>query len=152
MTDTQKWLLFGGILLIVAVLLFLPIIPGRAQAQVPSITLDWTAPADDDADASSGPATSYQMRWSSTRPDTTSQAAMDSWWATATAVASLPTPAVLGTAQSVTVPGPFPSGRTYYFVMKACDEVPNCSVYSNVAAKVVPDTLPPSRIVDLRVR
>lgn len=151
MTTSLKWVI--GIAIVVAALFALAVfVPIQGHAQVPSITLDWTAPADDDGIASTGPATTYQMRWSTVRPDTTSTAAMDTWWAGATMVPGLPTPLVLGTTQSVTVTGPFLTGTNYYFVMKACDEVPNCSGYSNVAVKFVPDTTPPSRIIDLRPR
>lgn len=149
MTNSETWALgLAGIVLLLA-LLFIPFLPGKAVAQLPSVTLDWTAPGDDGA---IGTASTYQMRWSTVRPDTTSTAAMDAWWAAATSVPGLPAPAVSGTRQSVTVAGPFPAGQTYYFVMKACDEVPNCSAYSNVAAKPVADTTPPSRILDLIVR
>ena len=140
------WVL--GSLAFVVLLLFLPI---GGSAQVPTVILDWTAPGDD---GNVGTATSYQMRWSTARPDTTSQATIDTWWATATPVLSLPVPLVAGTRQSVTVSpgvGPFLPG-SYYFVAKACDEVPNCSLYSNVATKVVPDATPPARIIDLVVR
>lgn len=144
---TKTWLIVGVLLLgLGAAVLFLPIVPGKAQAQVPSVTLDWTAPGDD---GNVGTATTYQMRWSTTRPDTTSATAMDSWWAAATAVTNLPAPQVSGTRQSVTVSGPFPAGFTYYFVMRAADEVPNWSGYSNIAVRTVADTTPPSRVIDL---
>lgn len=142
------WAVSIFIILLIIVLL-LPIIPGKSIAQVPSITLDWIAPGDD---GMIGTASTYEMRWSTTAPDTTSQTTMGTWWAAATIITGLPTPNISGTAETFTVPGPFASSQTYYFVMKACDEVPNCSVYSNVAWKFVPDTLPPSRIIDLRIR
>jgi hypothetical protein len=129
------------------VLVFVPLFP--VHAQVASITLDWTAPGDDGV---IGTASSYQVRWSATKPDTTTTAAMNAWWSAAASVATLPAPAIAGTAQSVAVPGPFTTGQTYYFVILACDEVPNCATYSNVASKFLPDTVPPSRIVDLRTR
>ncbi len=121
------------------------------KAQVQSVTLDWTAPGDDGV---VGTASSYKMRYSSTRPDTTSQTAMDAWWASAIVVNTppLPVPLVAGTSQSVTVTATFISGNTYYFVIQACDEVPNCSPYSNVAAKFIPDTIPPTRIINLFAR
>jgi hypothetical protein len=43
-------------------------------------------------------------------------------------------------------------GRSYYYVIRACDEVPNCGAYSVVAVLTLPDTMPPRRIVDLRAR
>jgi len=144
----KTWLgIVGAVVGLLFILLFVPLIP--VHAQVPSITLDWTAPGDD---GNVGTASTYEMRWSTSKPDTTTLAAMENWWSTATAVSAMPAPLPSGTTQSKTVPGPFVTGTTYYFVIKACDEVANCSAYSNVASKFVPDTLPPSRIIDLRPR
>jgi hypothetical protein len=139
------WLLLA-LAILVGIVFFLPI---PSHAQVPQITLDWIAPGDD---GMVGTASTYQMRWSTARPDTTSMTTMDAWWAAATVVTGLPVPLISGTSQAMTVNGPFVTGTNYYFVMKACDEVPNCSIYSNVAVKFVPDTTPPSRIIDLRTR
>src|SRR5688572_18101329 len=136
------WALVGTALLgALALLFFLPI---PVHSQVPSITLDWTATGDD---GDIGTASTYQMRYSSTKPDTSNALAMDNWWANATQASGLPTPLVSGSPQSVTVAvtGGFQTGRTWYFVMKACDEVPNCSGYSNVATKFLQDIFPPSR-------
>lgn len=143
----MKWILWFAIAaLLVSAILLLPV---SGRAQLPTVTLDWTAPGDD---GNVGTATTYQMRYSTTRPDTTLVSAMDSWWGSATSVLSLPVPLVSGTPQSVTVPGPFAAGSTYYFVLRAADEVPNWSGYSNVAVKAVPDVLPPSRVINLIVR
>lgn len=139
------WILLGAALVTAA--LFMPI-PRHGHAQVASITLDWTAPGDD---GSIGTASSYQMRWSSSRPDTTSQAALDAWWTASASVPSLPAPLLAGTRQSVTVVGPFGPG-SYYFVMRASDEVLNWSAYSNVASKTILDTVPPGRVIDLITR
>jgi hypothetical protein len=138
------WLLIS--LGLLALILFLPL---RGESQVPSVTLDWTSPGDDNF---VGTATSYEMRFSQARPDTSSLAAMTTWWNGATVVSLLPAPVIAGTPQSVVVPGTFLAGETYYFIMKACDEVPNCSSFSNVAIKIVPDATPPSRIIDLIAR
>jgi len=77
---------------------------------------------------------------------------MDAWWNAAT-VCPVPVPAVAGTRQSITITAPF-GPATYYFVLKTCDEVPNCSPYSNVAVRLVTvaDTTPPGRIIDLFAR
>lgn len=147
---------FGWIALALVVVCLVLLWPLRSQGQVTSITLDWTAPGDD---GNVGTASSYEMRWSTTRPDTTGLAAagpsgttaVNSWWAAATVVGSMPAPLVAGTTQTKTVTGSF-TPNTYYFLMKACDEVPNCSPYSNLAAKVIVDTTPPARILDLIVR
>ena len=118
----------------------------KAHSQATSIVLTWTASGDDGV---VGTATSYKMRYSTTRPDTASVSAMDSWWATATVVSGLPLPKIAGSAETFTVVGTFITGQTYYFLMQACDEVPNCSPYSNLAQKFIPDTLPPSKIANL---
>lgn len=138
-------IILGG-LLIILILISTFILPARAQ--VTSITLDWTAPGDD---GNVGTATSYQGRWSTVRPDTTSTTAMDTWWNGATVITGLPTPTLAGTTQSVVVAGSF-NPNTYYFVIRAADEVPNFSGYSNLAIKVITDTFAPARILDLRTR
>lgn len=130
--------------------LFLPFIP--ASAQTPTVTLTWTAPGDD---WDVGTAASYQMRWKSTRPDTTNIDTMDTWWNGANVASGLPVPKIAGTPQSYTFTGPSTPGATYYFVLKACDEVPNCSAYSNVASATYPvatDNSQPRRIIDLVVK
>ena len=143
------WIALG--LVAVVGILFIPV---RGRTQVPSMTLDWTAPGDDSL---TGTATFYQLRRATSKPDTTSLAAMDAWWAAATPCTGLPIPAIAGTRQSTVVlpsTGTVFSPGTYYFVLKACDERPNCSPYSNVAVGVVPvvDNTPPARVVDLLIR
>lgn len=143
------WVLLGIVALIG--ILFIPL---RLTAQIPSITLDWTATGDDSL---VGTATIYQLRRSTVKPDTTSIAAMDAWWNAANVCTGLPVPTASGTKQStIVIPnvGPTFAPGIYYFVLKICDEVPNCSPYSNVAVRVVPqmDTTPPARIIDLLAR
>jgi hypothetical protein len=132
-------------------LLLVAAFPIVAQSQVPSIVLDWTAPGDD---GTVGTATSYDMRWNTTRPDTTTAATFTAWWNTANPVAGMPVPAIAGTAQSATVApvGGFGSGLTFYFVLRATDDAGNVSAFSNVAWKAILDTVAPARIADLRVR
>lgn len=141
-------------LFVLAILVGVLFIPLRLKAQIPSITVEWTATGDDSL---AGTASLYQLRRSTVKPDTTSLAAMNAWWNAANICTGLPIPAVSGTKQStVVVPnsGPAFSPGTYYFVIKICDEVPNCSPYSNVASIVVAqmDVTPPARIIDLFVR
>jgi hypothetical protein len=88
-----------------------------------SLTLAWTAPGDDGA---TGTATSYDIRYSTSSIN-------DGNWASATQVTGEPTPAAAGSAQDMIVSG-LSSGTTYYFAMKASDEVPNTSTLSNVAS------------------
>ncbi|MCD6347548.1 MAG: fibronectin type III domain-containing protein [Bacteroidales bacterium] len=94
-----------------------------------SITLSWTAPGDD---ADSGTAASYDIRYSTSPID-------ESNWDSADQVTGEPTPLLAGSAQSMTVSG-LTSGTTYYFAIKASDEVGNVSLLSNVASATT--TLP----------
>jgi hypothetical protein len=126
-----------------------------AHAQQASIIKTWTVPGDDGYVCTLNPAV-YEMRWSTTKPDTTSTTPFFAWWATATPVTGLPPPATACTVQSVSIvpPGGWPPG-TYYFAMRTSDEVPNWSGLSNVAVVVVPvvtpsDVTPPGKIKDYR--
>lgn len=122
-----------------------------AHAQLPSLTVDWTAPGDDGA---IGTATLYDMRFSTTRPDTANVTNMATWWSAATVITGLPAPLVSGSAQStvVTPAGGFKADSTYYFVLRTRDDVGNWSAYSNVAFRPVLDVTPPRTVVDLRLR
>jgi hypothetical protein len=123
-------------------------VASSAYAQVPNTLLTWTSPGDD---GDVGTATSYDMRWSAAVPDTASLAAMDSWWNSATIVTAMPSPLVAGTTQSKLVApiGGFATGLTYHFVIRAADEVPNWSGYSNVAVFTPVDVTPPSKVTNL---
>lgn len=128
-------------------------VPHAALAQNTSVTLTWTSPGDD---AGVGTATSYQMKFSSAQPDTTTLTAFNTWWAAASGlVTNLPAPLIAGTTQTVTITTyPFAAGRNYYFVLRAYDEALNASAYSNVAVKFFPivDVTPPSPIINLRAQ
>lgn len=114
--------------------------PLTAPAATPtSVTLNWTAPGDD---GSSGTASQYDIRYSLST-------ITDANWTSATQVAGEPTPQTAGTAESFDVTGLTP-GTTYYFAIKAADEVPNWSTLSNVVAKATePENTPPAAIADL---
>src|SRR2546426_656445 len=86
---------------------------------VSSITVNWTAPGDD---GGVGTATSYDLRYS-TSPITEGN------FASASQVSGEPAPAVAGTAESMIVAG-LVANTTYYFAIKASDEVPNTSALS----------------------
>ncbi|MBD3376442.1 T9SS type A sorting domain-containing protein [candidate division KSB1 bacterium] len=93
-----------------------------------SMTLSWTAVGDDGS--SNGPASSYQMRYS-TQPLT--EANKLQWWAAATPVQSLPAPADPGTLQNVTITG-LDIEQQYFFVLQVGDDVGNLSELSQVAS------------------
>ncbi len=107
------------------------------------VTLAWTAVGDDGA---TGAATEYQMRYS------TSPIFDDASFAAATAVADMPVPQLAGSAESLTVHGLTPS-TTYWFAIKARDEVPNWSALSNVVTftTLEADLSPPNAVANLKV-
>lgn len=104
-----------------------------------SLTLVWLAPGDDGA---SGTATSYDLRYS-TSPITTAN------WGSALQANNEPGPSPAGTPESLTVAG-LNEATTYYFALKAADEIPNWSALSNVASNTTSaDVTPPAAINDL---
>jgi hypothetical protein len=110
-------------------------------ATTSTIDLAWTAPGDD---GSTGTATTYDVRYSTSTITAGN-------FSSATAVTGEPTPSVAGTAESMTVSG-LTEGTTYYFAIKASDEVPNESAISNVpslATTSTPDTTAPAAVSDL---
>ncbi len=94
-----------------------------------SVTLCWTAPGDDDT---VGTATMYDIRYS------TVEVGIDTstWWEAADTVANEPPPSPAGEEDSCVVTG-LTAGQTYYFAIKAADEVPNWSGISNIVGPVV---------------
>jgi len=134
-------------LLVLMILATLALVPpaARAQTTTTSVTMLWTAPGDDGL---IGQASRYDLRISTTAvgADTLS------WWNAATVVNMTgKVPAAPGTADSVSVPNLVPGSR-YYAILRAADEVPNWSGYSNVAIIDLLDLIPPSRIANLHVR
>ncbi len=105
-----------------------------------SATLTWTAVGDD---GSTGTATSYDIRYSTTNITTAN-------WASVTQVIGEPNPEPAGSQETFTVTG-LTAGTTYYFALKVADEVPNWSGLSNVAsgATLASDVTPPAPVDDL---
>jgi hypothetical protein len=127
-------------------LLALAVSPGAARAQTASVTLLWTAPGDD---GMTGRASRYDLRIS-----TSPVAGTDtlSWWNAATVVdMSGRVPAPAGAADSVAVSN-LTAGTQYYAILRAGDEVPNWSGFSNVAVIDLRDSIPPSPVTNLRIR
>ncbi len=112
-----------------------------SEATSNSIDLSWTAPGDD---GSSGAASQYDIRYSLS-------AITESNWDQATQVVGEPVPQSAGSQESFTVTALQPN-TTYYFAIKAADEVPNWSVLSNVISKTtLPEQDPPANIANLSV-
>ena len=106
-----------------------------------SITLTWTAPGDD---GTTGTATEYDVRYSTAT-------ITEANWASATQATGEPTPKAVGGSESFTVTG-LSADTTYYFALKAADEIPNRSALSNVAigtTPLPPDTTPPAAVTNL---
>ena len=138
-----------GLVALLMVASFLsPFIATNAAAQTAadsSATLRWTAPGDD---GNVGRASLYELRYR-----TTTIVGVDtlSWWNAATIAAGLPSPSPVGSTDSVTVRGLNPA-TTYRFIIRAADEVPNWSGFSNMATKTTSgDVISPAAISDMIV-
>ena len=120
--------------------------PARAQTSADSsVVLLWTAPGDD---GTVGRATSYDIRY---RTTTISGTDTLSWWNAATQVTGEPIPGTSGVTDSMRVRGLTPL-TTFYFMIRAADEVPNWSGFSNLATKTTSgDATPPATVADLTV-
>jgi hypothetical protein len=115
------------------IVLFLPCalvagaaMPVWAQTSYNSLTLSWTAPGDD---GNTGRATSYDLRY---RPTGITGVDTVGWWSGATQVTGEPVPSTAGATDQMVVAG-LTQGTTYYFIVRALDEVANVSGFSNVA-------------------
>ena len=105
------------------------------------VVLLWTAPG---SDGKSGQAQKYDLRISRT-PMTAGD------FASATAVAGVPTPAIAGAAERFAVSG-LEAGKTYYFALRASDMAGAVGGVSNVVSAVPPDgddVTPPATVPDL---
>ena len=110
-------------------------VPGTAGAA--DVVLRWTAPGDD---GNVGTASTYMVRYS-LQPIVATDT-LDWWSNLSTSVGTIPAPHVAGTRETFTVAG-LDSGVTYSWMIRTCDEIPNCSGYSNMAAKVAGVNPPP---------
>ncbi len=110
-----------------------------------SITVNWTAPADNATNASSGPVQSYDLRYSFIN-------ITPSNWFTSIEVTGEPTPALPGTPQGFKITGLMP-GTLHYIALRSYDERPNLSPLSNIVFGTtlgIPDTTQPGQIKDLQ--
>jgi hypothetical protein len=121
----RAWNAARAALLAGAVLLGVLACPPTAAAD--SVSLTWTAPGDD---GNTGTASSYEMRYSQTPVG----ADTAGWWSSAASVGAMPPPLRAGSRESFIVAG-LSAATTYYFAIRASDEVPNVSGFSNIAVK-----------------
>jgi len=103
------------------------------------VTLRWTAPGDDGME---GQASRYDIRYA-TSPLT------DEEWDAATVMESPPEPRPANEAETCVIAGL--SSDTWYFGLKAIDEVPRWSGLSNVVDATLADHEAPSPVNDLEV-
>jgi hypothetical protein len=130
------------ILLVVALLPILIVNSCKeAGASATTVTLKWTATGDD---STSGAASQYDIRYSTV-------AITEITWTSATQVIGEPIPKIAGSQETFTVTGLTPS-TTYYFAIKAADEVPNWSDLSNVVSITTIDGTRPSAITNLQTQ
>jgi polygalacturonase/phosphodiesterase/alkaline phosphatase D-like protein len=111
------------------------------SATTNSIDLAWTAPGDD---GSTGTASSYDIRYSTSAIDETN-------WDSSSQVTGEPAPQAAGSAESVTVAG-LADDTTSYFAIKTADEAGNVSAISNSPSGttlIETDTTAPAAITDL---
>jgi len=106
-----------------------------------TVDLTWTAPGNN---GNTGTAASYLVRTSA------SAILTETDWSNATSVTSgIPTPQVAGSSEHMTVNGLTPDA-TYYFNVRAQDQVPNLGGLSNSPSAIAfLDTIPPAAVTDL---
>jgi hypothetical protein len=109
-----------------------------------SITVNWTAPADNGTDVVSGPVSEYDLRYSKS-------IITGANWGTRINVANEPEPSLPALTESYTLTG-LSVGTQYYIAVRSADEIPNWSPISNVVVNTtlgVQDTTRPGQILDL---
>jgi len=112
---------------------------------VDSLTVNWTAPADNGSIIASGPVQNYDIRYS------TSDITLGNW-ASATLCTGEPTPATPGTSQGFKITG-LNEATLYYIALRSQDEYPNLSQLSNIVFNTtlgIIDTIRPGKIADLK--
>ncbi len=103
-----------------------------------SVTLTWTAPGDDGA---VGTAAAYDARYSTSTISAGN-------WSFATPLTGVPAPKPAGSGESFLVSG-LPAGNTYFFGIRARDELHNWSEISNVVSWDASGVSGPDAIADL---
>lgn len=132
--------------ILVAVFVTIPKPAPAAGVSHDRVTLAWTAPGDDGLLPPGSRASQYDVRYSTSAITAANFASATRW-------TGAPLPGVVGTTDSTTVTGLVPN-TTYWFALKAADEVLNWSNISNVisvATAPPPDLTPPGPVTDLRI-
>ena len=125
----------------IVVLLTLFVVESCVSATNVNFTFTWTAPGDD---STTGTASGYEMKYW-----TDSISLVNSWASCITVASSLTkVPQVAGTAETLMTVINLNTETTYFFAIKAKDEVPNWSPVSNIVRRYIPDNVPPAMIID----
>jgi len=135
-----RWLLS----LVVVLSIFLIIVDwGVLTADTVQVngTFEWTATGDD---GFVGTASQYALMYSL---DSTS---LITDWDNCISIPGLPSPQIAGSAEVFPVSMDLENGTTYFFAIKAADEVPNWSLVSNIVSVFVADDDVPLKINDLK--
>lgn len=128
-----------SIVLIIAAFLFVHDSAPAQDITSTSVTLHWTAPGDN---GDEGTASQYDIRYSQSPIN-------DGNWDAAMSIGNEPVPLTAGSSQSCTIDDLEPS-TTYYFAIKAADEVPNWSPLSNILSRTtLVEAVAPTDIADL---
>lgn len=106
-------------------------------ATAAAVTLSFTATGDD---GNTGTASSYELRYAA------APLTAETWAAAMTA--PTPAPQAAGTQETIIVAG-LASATTYYFGIKAIDDVGKPSPLSNIVSRTTLDGTPPAAIADL---
>ena len=110
------------------------------DAELNSIRLNWTATGDN---GNEGTAIEYDIRYS------TQKSIVESW-INATHVSSVPSPSLAGVRETFNITG-LNSNTTYFFGIKAIDDLDNSSPLSNIVQLATIDGDSPGKITDLTV-
>ncbi|UCH89524.1 MAG: fibronectin type III domain-containing protein [Thermoplasmata archaeon] len=114
------------------------------EATSNSIKVSWSAPADNGTDASSGPVSNYDIRYSTSSINIGN-------WANAVRCDKEPVPASPGTTEEFNITE-LDSATLYYIALRSEDDIPNLSSLSNVVFNTTLglfDIKPPGKIIDL---
>lgn len=130
------------ILLIIIFLIFL--MNGCSDSKSETATIQtirtFTATGDDGI---VGTASEYDLRYSTNRDS------LINHWESCISIPGLPSPNIAGTAETLYINLTVETDLTYFFAIKAADEVPNWSEISNIVSMSFPDVTSPSAIIDL---
>lgn len=133
----MRRLIFGAIIITAAIALIAGCGGVGADPPAGEKTFRWTAPGDDGV---YGQASEYDLRWT-----TDNSLPFDQW----NQAPGEPSPSLAGQTDSCFV-DELPTSVPIYAVIRASDEVPNWSAWSNILEFQLDDITPPNMINDLR--